>query len=117
MNQKWKIIYYETLQGKIPVFDFIQGLDTNAKEKIIRAIDLLVEAGVTIKLPHVKKLTGTPLWELRTLGQANIRIFYVSMVEKSFLLLHGFQKKKQETDKKEIRTALNRLSEYKLRQK
>lgn len=117
MDQKWKIIYYQTLEGKIPVFEFIQDLDANAKEKVIRAIDLLVEAGVTVRLPHVKKLAGTLLWELRTLGQDNIRIFYAAVVNKTFLLLHSFQKKKQETDRREIKTALKRLNEYKSRQK
>lgn len=34
---------------------------------------------------------------------------------KTFLLLHGFQKKKQKTDEREIKTALDRLLDYKSR--
>jgi len=41
-----------------------------------------------------------------------IRIFYVAVVDKRFLLLHAFQK----TDKREIKTAIDRLNEYKQRQ-
>ena len=117
MDQRWKIIYYETREGKSPVFDFIQNLDAKAKSKIINVIDLLKESGVMLGLPHAKKLNGTQLWELRTLGQDNIRIFYIAIIDKSFLLLHGFQKKKQKTDQKEIKIASNRLREYKSRLK
>lgn len=113
MDHRWKIIYYETLEGKSLVFEFIQNLDPKAKSKVINAIDLLAESGIMLGLPHAKKLTGTQLWELRTLGQDNIRIFYIAVIDKSFLLLHGFQKKKQKTDQKEIRTAEKRLEEYK----
>ncbi len=117
MDQKqWKIIYYETTQGNSPIFEFIQNLNPKAKSKIINILDLLKESGVQLGLPHAKKITGTPLWELRTLGQDNIRIFYVTVVEKSFLLLHGFQKKKQKTDKKEVKIAEERLKDHKLRQ-
>ena len=84
MNQKWRIVYYEILEGKTPVFDFIQNLDAKAKSKVINVVDLLAESGIMLGLPHTKKLTGTQLWELRTLGQDNIRIFYIAIVDKSF---------------------------------
>ncbi len=102
-------------RDKSPVFDFIQNLDAKAKAKIIDIINLLSEYGIRFGLPHSKKLTGTRLWELRTLGQDNIRIFYVALVGQSFLLLHGFQKKKQKTDQKEIKIAETRLKEYQSR--
>lgn len=111
MEQKWKIIYYKTRHGTDPVHDFINSLDEKVKSKIIDIIDLLEEFGVRLGLPHAKKLTGTPLWELRIVGSGNIRIFYVAIVNKTFLLLHGFQKKKQKTDRKEIKIAVNRLRE------
>lgn len=112
MDQKWKIAYYKTFQGTYPVFDFINSLDGKIKSKIINAIDLLEEFGIRLGLPHVKKLIGTPLWELRIIGGDNIRIFYVAITGKSFLLLHAFQKKKQKTDRKEIKIAIGRLREH-----
>lgn len=115
MENKWKIIYYETPNGNSPVFDFIQSLDAKSKSKIIGVLDLLKELGIQIRSPHAKKLTGTNLWELRTLGEGNIRIFYVAIMNRKFLLLHGFAKKKQKTDKKEIKIAAERLNDYKLR--
>lgn len=115
MDQGWKIIYYETSQGNSPVFELIQNLDIRVQNKIATVLDLLEELGILIGSPHSKKVTGTPLWELRILGSDNIRIFYVAVVNRKFLLLHGFQKKKQKTDKKEIKTAIDRLNEYKSR--
>lgn len=113
MDQKWEIIYYETSQGNSPVFEFIQNLDPKIKSKVIGVMNLLKELGTLVGSPHSKKIIGTPLRELRILGSDNIRIFYVAVVNRQFLLLHAFQKKKQKTDTREIRTAINRLDDYK----
>lgn len=115
MDTKWKIDYYETENGKVPVLEFIDALDAKAKSKVINALDLLEEFGIKVGLPKVGKIRGTELWELRILGKDNIRIFYVTKVGKSFLLLHGFIKKKQKTDTREIKIALERLKDYYLR--
>lgn len=112
MEQKWKILYYKTASKRSPVEEFILSLDTGAQNKIVNTLTLLKEFGIHLGLPHIKKLTGTPLWELRILGQDSIRIFYVTQTGKIFLLLHSFQKKKQKTNKKEINIALKRLAGY-----
>lgn len=117
MNQKWEIIYYETSQGRLPVLEFIQDLDVRAQNKIIEALEQLEEFGTLLGRPHSKKVTGTPLWELRIVDSDNIRIFYLGVVNRRFLLLHAFSKKKQKTDKKEIKTAINRLNDYSSRLK
>jgi phage-related protein len=78
-------------------------------------LDLLEEFGIKVGPPKVEKVRGTELWELRILGKDNIRIFYVTKTGQSFLLLHGFIKKKQKTGTREIKTALERLKDYYLR--
>lgn len=115
MENKWKIEYYKTSSGNSPVKEFIDGLEVKARTKVSDTLDLLKEFGINVGSPHVKKVAGTSLWELRIIGSDSIRIFYVTRTNKVFLLLHGFQKKKQKTDKKEIDTAIKRLAEYKLR--
>lgn len=113
MNEGWDIVYYQAPnQNSSPVQDFIQGLEKRAQNKIVRTLELLEDFGIDIGPPYAKKLTGTELWELRILGADNIRIFYISVQGKTFLLLHGFIKKRQKTDKREIETALARLREY-----
>lgn len=72
----------------------------------------MAEFGPQLKSPHAKKVINTPLWELRVLGEKSLRFFYIAKLGKSFLLLHGFTKKRQKTPKKEIKTALTRLKDY-----
>lgn len=109
---KWNIVYYKSQAQSSPVYDFIESLDVRTQAKVANSLDLLAEFGVLLGSPHVKKVSGTPLWELRILGTNNLRILYIATIGKSFLLLHGFLKKKQKTDKREITIALQRLKDY-----
>ncbi|MBI3385268.1 type II toxin-antitoxin system RelE/ParE family toxin [Candidatus Gottesmanbacteria bacterium] len=111
VSPKWKIIYYESPSGQKPVFDFIENLSPVAKSKVINSFNLLTDFGINMRQPHVKKISGTDLWEIRILGQDSLRFFYKTIKEQTFLLLHGFTKKKQKTPKKEINTARRRLLE------
>lgn len=113
--QNWKIKVYESPSGEKPVEEFIKSLDAKAQLKVSRSLDLLEEFGLEGAYPHVKKLTSTSLWEIRILGADNIRIFYVTITGKVFLLLHGFKKKTQKTPNREIAIAEKRLKEYQFR--
>jgi len=115
MEEKWKILLYKTLQGETPVNEFILSLELKIQSKVYNAIHLLKTFGVTVGSPHIKKLSGTELWELRILGSDSIRIFYIAIARNSFLLLHGFKKKKDKTPPKEIRIAEDRLAEFRSR--
>jgi phage-related protein len=112
-KSNWKIIYYQAdNQKKSPVYDFIESLDFKSQAKISSSFDLLERYGINLGIPHIKKLRNCDLWELRILGGDNIRIFYVAVKDRKFLLLHGFVKKKQKTDIREIKIALHRLNDY-----
>lgn len=115
MVAKWKILLYSTEQGNSPVKDFILGLDFKTQSKIRNTLNLLQDFGTSLSSPHVKKLVGSQLWELRILGTDNIRIFYITISQKTFLLLHGFKKKSNKTPLKEIKVAEARLAEHRSR--
>lgn len=115
MEEQWKIFLYKTPQGDTPVNDFILKLDLKAQSKVRDTIKMLQEFGVRLGLPHIKKLTGTELWELRILGSDSIRVLYIAISGKNFLLLHGFKKKKDKTPPKEIKIAEDRLIEFRSR--
>lgn len=115
MDNKWKIELYENTRGEKVVEEFFNSLDKKANLKIVRAFELLETFGVEGGYPHIKKLSGTNIWEYRILGSDSIRIFYVTLTGKIFLILHAFKKKKQRTPTKEIKIAQERLQEYKLR--
>ena len=57
--------------------------------------------------PYVKHISDN-LWELRPLRN---RIFFVSWVDDSFVLLHHFFKKSQKTPQREIDKAKREISE------
>ncbi len=107
-----KVYYYLTSTEENPVKKFIGSLAEKQQRKIARVFKYIEEYGLITAIPHIKKLTGTPLWEIRILGQDNIRVFYASVFSDSILLLHGFIKKSQQTPRKEIETALSRLKDW-----
>lgn len=115
MDNTWKIFLYRAPNGEQPVQKFIDNLELKAQAKVRNTIHLLSEFGTRLSSPYVKKIIGTELWELRILGEDSIRILYIAITNKTFLLLHAFKKKKQKTPLKEIKTALNRLQDYKNR--
>jgi len=104
---------YETEGGRIPVKEFLDSLPRKHKTKAQFAIDLLAGYGQLLKEPFTKHLSGTKLKELRIQASPNIyRIFYLAHIDKKFVLLHGFTKKTEQTPRKEIRVAENRMNEY-----
>ena len=107
---KWKVVYYISSSGGDPIKEF---LDTHPKAKLkaFRIFSNIEEYGLMSVIPHIKKLTGTPLWEIRLLGEDSARILYVTRKEKQVFLLHAFVKKTNKTPSKEIKKALDRLKE------
>ncbi len=108
----WEIVFYESRSGNKPVKEFLDSLEGIVRNKVYSSLELLKEYGINLSLPHVKKITGTPLWELRILGESSTRIFYVARAGQKFLLLHGFRKKSQKTPENEIKTAEKRLNDF-----
>ena len=115
MEEQWKILLYRTLQGDSPVQEFINSLELRAQAKVYDAISLLRNFGIKLGSPHIKKVTGSEIWELRILGTDSIRVFYIAITGKTFLILHGFKKKKDKTPPKEIRIAEARLIDHRSR--
>lgn len=110
-----KVIYYTTNNGDNPVKEFIAGFSVAQKNKIVRILTYIEMYGLITAIPHIKKLTGSPLWEIRILGQDNIRVLYAAIEKDVILVLHGFIKKSQKTPGKELETAINRLNNWLLR--
>ena len=112
---------YEKIDGKVPVLEFILGLNPKQQAKIYREIDLLEKFGNELHYPHVDTIKGKKyigLWELRIEFTSNIfRIFYFLPIKNKVILLHGIVKKKQKTPKKELDKALDRMKDYSRREK
>jgi len=110
MDSGWKIIYYISPSDENPVKDFLDKRPS-VKLKALRILSHIKEYGLQTAIPHIKKLSGTPLWEIRILGDDSTRILYFTRQSKQIVLLHAFIKKTDKTPGKEISIALNRLGE------
>jgi phage-related protein len=90
------------------VESFLKDLSEKEIAKVIHTLELLEIFGHELGLPHSRHMSGG-LLELRVSGKRAIRIFYC-FNKQSALLLHAFIKKKQQTPKKEIEIARERMS-------
>lgn len=109
----WVIETFETDSGEQPVDEFIFKQQPQAKAKIAHAVKLLKQYGNQLGLPHSKAL-GSGLYELRIRGKEELRIFYIFAKVKKIYLLHGFKKQTQQTPKKELEIALDRMKSLKI---
>jgi phage-related protein len=90
-----------------PVIKFIDKVDTRSQARIARHLSLLSQFNYKLGLPFCKKLASN-LYELRILGETNIRIFY-TFQNNQIYLLHAFVKKTDQIPKKHFTLAKARL--------
>ena len=110
----FEVEYYEE-NNKCPVFEFIKALPPKEQAKILREIDLLEEFGLSLGLPHIKKLQGaySSLWELRIKHSTNnFRIFYFNYIDGKFVLLHAMRKTSNKTPRGHLEIAFKRMKNY-----
>ena len=94
---------------------FIYTLPDKMQAKIRRAIELLKMFGFSLSKPHSKKITNVDyLYELRVkLGSDICRLFYFHHKENIYIITSGYVKKKDKTDKDEIKKAVNIMNQIK----
>ena len=105
----WSVIYYQKSNGEVPVLDFLLSLNTKLRAKAFSELELLQKHGPSLREPYVKAIKGDlykGLYELRIRFSSDIsRIFYFSAMNQTYVLLHGFIKKSEETPKRELERA------------
>ena len=107
MTEKFKVEFFKE------VFDFLDGLDKKAREKILFNID---KAKVKTDNTLFKKL-NSDIWEFRTLynkKQYRLFAFWDKTDNKVTIVIatHGIVKKTQKTPKKEIDKATELMNKY-----
>ena len=76
-----------------------------------RLVELLVEHGPNLRLPHSRAL-GKGLFELRPRAHAGIgRAFYCFLLGRRVVVVHAFVKKSQQTPDRELKLARRRVKE------
>ncbi len=107
-------IQYYSKDNSCPIHDFMKSIPKKDLAKILREVDLLQEFGYKLGMPHVKKMKGSDdIWELRIkMASNNYRIFYFTLKENTYLMLHAFLKKSNKTPTKELNKAINYKNEF-----
>ena len=117
----YQIIFYTNKNGKSEVFEYIENLRDNRKNKDARIkvnkitayINQLSKYGLSIGEPYIKHI-DEDIWELRPLRD---RILFAYYDNNKFIILSYFMKQTQKTPKKEIEKAKKLLEDYKERSK
>ena len=111
------IEFYETEDGKCPIWDFLEALrlkaPTNKDARIQHKqaslyIEQLQQNGTHMNAEITKHLDDG-IWELRP---GNNRVFYFFYQNDTYVLLHQFRKKSQKTPKREIEKAKAERNDY-----
>jgi phage-related protein len=107
----WQINYYFTSNGKAPVKEWLEGIGSEPKAEIFRVLELLSKYGTELGLPFVRPIENK-IYEVRAKDRSGIyRVLYFAHTQKTFVMLHGFQKKTRTTPRKEIEIAQKRMKE------
>ena len=113
----YEIEFYETEDGKCPIWDFLEAFrlkaPTNKDARIQHKqaslyIELLQQNGTHMNAEITKHLDDG-IWELRP---GNNRVFYFFYQNDTYVLLHQFRKKSQKTPKREIEKAKAERNDY-----
>jgi phage-related protein len=103
-------VFFESGSGNQPVRDFILER-TQEDRKEIGSDIFTVQKGFPVGLPLVEKI-DVDLWEIRShITDGICRIFF-TIHKETIILLHGFVKKSQKIPANEIKTAKERLAEF-----
>ncbi len=109
------IDFYETVDGKCPVSEFLDSLEPKMKAKMLRTIDLLEQNGPILREPYSSPMNNG-LFELKAKQSSNItRIFYFFFYGKKVILTNGIVKKSQKTPKADLILALKYKADYERR--
>ena len=111
----WHIDYYTEPNGRQPVAEWLDDLDRNAREVIMDKVGQLEEHGLKLLRTNMMKRIKNKDKDFYELIGGRCRIaLYCNVIRNSYILLHGFIKKRQR-ETREIDIARSRLHEYQAR--
>ena len=107
-----EIKFYEDQTGRVPVKEFLDGLDIKMRQKMLRSIQALQDMGISLWMPLSESLEDG-IFELRAKSGTNIsRVMYFFIIGNRAVLTHGFIKKTQKTPRRELQRAKDIRADY-----
>ncbi len=108
-TKSYTVEYYPDARGRSPVEEFIRKLGDHDKQAVLRVIAMLERLGPLLDWPHTENV-GKGLLALRSRG---IRVFYVHLSGRRYVLLHAYQKKTGKIPPQEKELARRRWADVK----
>lgn len=108
----FQLKFYETVDGKTPVEDFLDSLDPKMNAKMVGLMEILEEKGIELREPYSAHLEEG-IFELRCKQGNNItRALYFFFAGKKIVVTNGFTKKTRKTPRREISLAKSRRKDW-----
>jgi phage-related protein len=107
------IIFYRTESGQCPVEEFLDSLKPKDAQKVLWVLRLIEDLD-RVPSQYFKKLTGTEeIWECRVRVHSKAyRVFSFFVDGNTLVLTHGYSKKSQKTDNRQIKRAERYRRDY-----
>ncbi len=101
--QDFNIVLYKRRNGRVPLDDFLNGLNSDAREEIMIVLDNLGKDRTYLSLPHSKPLKRVKgLFELRIqCNQLPIRLLYFYGKNHDIVITNGLIKKNRQIPERE----------------
>jgi len=101
----WRVVFYEKEDGRCPIAEFLDGLGSKQRAKVLAVIDLLEEEGSRLRRPYAGFLRDG-IYELRVrVSRVRYRVLYFFYSRTDIVLTHSFRKKSKSAPKNEIARA------------
>ena len=102
-----EIKFYEDQTGRVPVKEFLDGLDIKMRQKMLRSIQALQDMGISLRMLLSESLEDG-IFALRAKSGTNIsRVMYFFIIGNRAVLTHGFIKKTRKTPREALIKSLS----------
>lgn len=114
----FSVEFYETIAGRCPVQEFLDELKRSDPGDFVAVLAGLAK----LRNRHyhtepVSKALGNGLFELRHVGKLNTRVLWFFVKGRRIIALHAIRNKGQAISAHDLRTALERMSDWRKRMK
>ncbi len=113
---EFTVEFYQTVEGRSPVEDFLLQLKTTDPDDFATVAAGL--AKLRNRMCHrepLSKALGDGLFELRHVGKLNTRVLWFFMKGQRIIAVHGIRNKGQAIPPRDLETARDRMRDWKRR--
>ena len=115
---EFTVEFYESAAGNCPVREFLDDLKTTDRDDHAAVLSGLVK--LRQRQYHrepLSKSIGDGLYELRHVGKLIARVLWFFMKGQRIIAVHGIRNKGQAIAERDLRTARDRMDDWKKREK